>query len=101
MFRVYDTDKNGYLDQDEMDSIVDQMMTVADYLGWDTNELRPVRRRKRKKRGKRSKRRRRSLLDVTKIPFPQILSEMMDEIDYDRYLTLLSSQQTLESPPQS
>ena len=96
MFRVYDTDKNGYLDQDEMDSIVDQMMTVADYLGWDTNELRPVRRRKRRRR-----RRRRSLLDLTKIPFPQILSEMMDEIDYDRYLTLLSSQQTLESPPQS
>ena len=42
MFRMYDTDKNGYLDQEEMDSIVDQMMIVAEYLGWETNELRPV-----------------------------------------------------------
>ena len=42
MFRMYDTDKNGYLDQEEMDSIVDQMMTVAEYMGWETNELRPV-----------------------------------------------------------
>ena len=42
MFRMYDTDKNGFLDQVEMDSIIDQMMTVADYMGWETNELRPV-----------------------------------------------------------
>ena len=42
MFRSYDTDKNGYLDQLEMDSIIDQMMTVAEYMGWETNELRPV-----------------------------------------------------------
>ena len=42
MFRMYDTDKNGYLDQVEMDSIIDQMMTVAEYMGWETNELRPV-----------------------------------------------------------
>ena len=27
----------------EMDSIVDQMMTVAEYIGWETKELRPVR----------------------------------------------------------
>ena len=26
----------------EMDSIVDQMMTVAEYIGWETKELRPV-----------------------------------------------------------
>ena len=42
MFRMYDTDKNGFLDQLEMDSIIDQMMTVADHMGWETNELRPV-----------------------------------------------------------
>ena len=39
---MYDTDKNGFLDQEEMDSIIDQMMTVAEYMGWETNELRPV-----------------------------------------------------------
>ena len=42
MFRMYDTDKNGYLDQEEMDSIIDQMMIVAEYMGWETKELRPV-----------------------------------------------------------
>ena len=42
MFRIYDTDKNGYQDQEDMDSIVDQMMIVAEYLGWENNELRPV-----------------------------------------------------------
>lgn len=26
----------------EMDSIIDQMMTVAEYIGWETKELRPV-----------------------------------------------------------
>ena len=28
--------------QVELDSIVDQMMSVAEMLGWETNELRPV-----------------------------------------------------------
>lgn len=26
----------------EIDSIIDQMMTVAEYIGWETKELRPV-----------------------------------------------------------
>ena len=42
LFWMYDIYQNGYLDQEEMDSIVDQMMIGAEYVVWETNELRPV-----------------------------------------------------------
>ncbi|KAI3388742.1 hypothetical protein SNEBB_003242 [Seison nebaliae] len=42
MFKIYDSDGNGILDKEETDAIVNQMMNVSQYLGWDVSELRPI-----------------------------------------------------------
>ena len=39
---MYDSDDNGFLDNKEIESIIEQMMNVARYQQWDTIELEPV-----------------------------------------------------------
>uniref|UniRef100_A0A5S6QKZ7 Diacylglycerol kinase n=1 Tax=Trichuris muris TaxID=70415 RepID=A0A5S6QKZ7_TRIMR len=41
-FHLYDEDSNGYLDGKEIECIMDQMMSVAVHLSWDTVELKPI-----------------------------------------------------------
>ncbi|XP_065839180.1 diacylglycerol kinase beta-like isoform X2 [Oscarella lobularis] len=42
LFALYDIDDSGYLESDEFGCILDQMLSVASSLGWDTSELRPI-----------------------------------------------------------
>ena len=58
-----------------MDCIIDQMMTVAEYIGWETKELRPVKLFPSKCEIK--------INFIAGNRSLQILQEMMLEIDYD------------------
>eukprot|EP00118_Oscarella_pearsei_P004379 m.18623 g.18623 ORF g.18623 m.18623 type:complete len:827 (+) comp27695_c0_seq2:182-2662(+) len=42
LFALYDIDDSGYLESDEFGCILDQMISVAKCLGWETSEFRPI-----------------------------------------------------------
>ncbi|XP_065187206.1 diacylglycerol kinase beta-like isoform X2 [Sycon ciliatum] len=42
MFKLYDADNSGFIESAELHRILEQMITVAEYLGWDTSDLRPI-----------------------------------------------------------
>lgn len=63
----------------ELDRIINQMVHVAEYLEWDSTELKPVS----AQQGPGGLGAARRTAVPPPLPVPQILKEMMEEIDYD------------------